>query len=100
MLSFLNTNGKWSWTKNMFLKNKETLRFGKQDIDGNLITSQNGLNSLYLETFGQRIRARPINVNLVNLKGLKEELCAERIKLCKLIKSLELEKSFEKTEEK
>ena len=81
----MNTNGMWKLTKKMFPKNRETLPFAKKDFDGHLITSQNGLKSLYIETFVHRLRDRPIKDNLKHLRTLKEELCAERITFCKLV---------------
>ena len=52
-----------------------------------MITSQNKLKTLYLETFVHRLRSRPMKAELEGLRKLKEELCEERIKLSKLTKS-------------
>ena len=80
----VNTNGMWSIKRKIFPKNKETLPFAKQNFDGKLITSQENLKTLYLETFIHRLRSRPIKNELIWLKEMKEELSAERIKLSKL----------------
>ena len=83
----LNTNGMWSIKRKMFPKNRETLPFAKQDFDGKLITSQESLKTLYLETFEHRLRSRLMKVDLQWLRKLKEELCSDRIKLAKLSKT-------------
>ena len=83
----INTNGMWNIKRKMFPKNKESLPFAKQDFDGNLITSQSKLKTLYLETFVHRLRSRPIKQELMTLRIMKEELCEERLKLAKITKS-------------
>ena len=75
------------YKRKLFPKNKESLPFAKQDFDGNLITSQHGLKTLYQETFIHRLRYRPIKNELSHLEILKGELFSERLKLCKLAKS-------------
>ena len=64
------------------------MHFAKQEFDGKLITSQNKLKTLYLETFVHRLRHRPMKEGLEWLQELKEELCDDRIKLCKLNKTI------------
>ena len=83
----ININGMWNIKRKLFPKNKETLPFAKQNFDGKLITSQDGLKKLYLDTFIHRLRCRPIKHALSNLKKMKDELFAERLKLAKLSKS-------------
>ena len=83
----VNTNGMWNLKRKIFPKNKESLPFAKQDFDGKLITSQNSLKTLYLETFVHRLRHRPMKDELLFIQKIKEELCEERIKLSKLSKS-------------
>ena len=83
----VNTNVMWNLKRKMFPKNKETLPFAKQDFIGKLISSQKNLKILYLDTFVHRLRSRPMKEYLIWLKNLKEELCSETLKLCKLKKS-------------
>ena len=83
----VNTNGMWNLKRKLFPKNKETLPFAKQNFVGKLITSQEGLKALYLETFIQRLRYRPIKHELSDLKVIKDELFSERLKLAKLVKT-------------
>ena len=83
----LNGHGMWKVKRKIFPKNRESLPLAKIDFDGKLITSQNKLKSLYLETFIHRLRSRPIKDELQWLRELKEELCNERIKLSKLTKT-------------
>ena len=68
-----NTSGVWKIVRKVFPKNNETLPFAKKDFDGNLISSQNDLKKLYLNTFQNRLRHRQIKPGLEDLKTLKEE---------------------------
>ena len=83
----VNTNGMWNIKRKHFPKNRETLPFAKQNFCGELITSQEKLKTLYLETFVNRLRCRPIKYELLYLKMIKEELFSERLKLAKLKKT-------------
>ena len=83
----VNTNGLWNLKRKLFPENKETLPFAKQNLIGKLITSQEGLKELYLETFIHRLRCRPIKNELSQLKMIKDELFLERLKLVKLVKT-------------
>ena len=83
----LNIHGMWKVKRKICPKNRESLPLAKKDFDGKLITSQNKLKSIYLETFIHRLRSRPMKDELNWLRELKEELCSERIKLSKLTKT-------------
>ena len=83
----ININGMWNLKRKLFPKNRESLPFAKQNFDGKLITSQEGLKKLYLDTFIHRLRSRPIKYELSHLKMIKEELFTERLKLAKITKS-------------
>ena len=77
----------WKIVRKVFPKNNETLPFAKKDFDGNLISSQKDLKSLYHNTFKTRLRHRPMKPGLEDLKCLKEELCMKRIKASNLRQS-------------
>ena len=74
-----NTNGVWGIMRKVFPKTMETLPFAKKDFDGNVISSQSELKLLYLKTFKNRLRHRPIKAGLAEIKRLKDDLCHERI---------------------
>ena len=85
----VNTNGMWNLKKKVFPKNKESLPCAKKNSSGNLVTKPAQLRSLYIDTFAHRMRKRPIVSNLESLKILKENLCEERLRLCKRTKTHE-----------
>ena len=82
-----NTNGMWNLMRKTFPKHTKPIPVAKKDVEGRLITSQNELKELYLNTFKHRLRHRPMAEDLKNLEILKEELCSKRLELCKLNKS-------------
>ena len=53
----------------------------KLDGAGNLITAPGPLKDLYLETYSQRLQNREIAEGLEDIKSLKEELWARRLKI-------------------
>ena len=83
----VNTNGIWNLKRKIFPKNRETLPSAKKDFAGNLVTTQPQLKQLYLSTFSQRLRSRPMRDDYKSLKELKENLCNERLVLARMIKS-------------
>ena len=83
----VNTNGIWNLKRKIFPKNKETLPFAKKDFSGNLVTTQPQLKQLYLNTFAERLRSRPMKDDYKSLKELKENLCNQRLTLARLTKS-------------
>jgi hypothetical protein len=55
---------------------------GKKDRKGNLITNHAGLKKLYLKTYMNRLRNRPMREDFEGLKNLKEILFKLRLVLC------------------
>ena len=51
------------------------------DSRGNLVTNQNVIEDIALETFSKRLENRPIKDNLNHLKAAKEDLCSKRLGL-------------------
>ena len=64
----VNTNGMWNVKKKIFPKINPTKPTGKKNSRGQIITSPEGLKILYLETFKQRLRHRPIMEDLKEIK--------------------------------
>ena len=71
----------------MFPKNPKISPTAKLDFNGQLETNPENLKKLYLKTFQQRLRHRPIRGDLINLKYLKETLFELRLEFVKLVKS-------------
>ena len=59
----------------------------KIDLSGNLITNQDDLKQLYVETYRLRLRHRTMKPSIAYLRNLEEHLFEERIQLSKLRKS-------------
>ena len=64
----------WDLLKKKFPKFSNAVPVGKKDSKGNLITNHEQLKELYLKTYRQRMRNRPIKEKLQDLKKLKSEL--------------------------
>ena len=60
---------------------------GKKDGKGNLVTNHRDLKKLYLKTYTQRLRNRPMKEGLEELKKSKNELFNARLKLASQKKS-------------
>ena len=84
---FVNTNGMWRIKKRVFPKNPKIAPSAKLDFNGQLETNPENLKKLYLKTYQQRLRHRPIRGDLTNLKFLKETLFELRLEFVKLVKS-------------
>ena len=82
-----NTMGVWNIKKKVFPKNAESLPFAKKDTKGKVISSQNELKKLYLDTFTQRLRHRPIKPDFDQIKVLNETLCEKRLQIAASNKS-------------
>ena len=80
-------NELWKMLKNKVPKNSPPFPVGKKDMFGNMITNYEGLKNIYLNTYIQRLRNRPIKPELEAIKKLKEELFNLRFDLAKLNKS-------------
>ena len=83
----MNTTGMWGVLKKVFPKNTQPPIIAKRDFSGQIITNQETLEKLYLETYRVRLRQRPIKAEYLELKKLKESLFNLRLKLAKLTKS-------------
>ena len=76
-----------------------TVPVGKINSEGKIITDQEGLKKLYLETFLWRLRDQPIRPDLVELQDMKNYLFKTILKTCTKKKTLpwtiqDLEKVF------
>ena len=88
--SNLNGSGRkklWSLLKKKFPKSSHAIPVAKKDGKGNLVTNHKELKKLYLKTYTQRMRNRPMKADLEELKDLKEELFDIRLKLVSKKKS-------------
>ena len=77
----------WNLLKRKFPKVQSTFPVGKKDEKGNLITNHIGLKKLYLRTYMNRLRNRPMKEQFEELRELKQVLFDLRLKLCKTRKS-------------
>ena len=68
-------------------KNSPTIPVGKKDKSGNIITNHLGLKKLYLETYKQRVRNRPIKAGFEEIERLKDDLFDLRLEIAKTNKS-------------
>ena len=82
-----NVNGMWGLKRKIFPKNVEQLPTAKKNVENRIISSQNELKKLYLDTFKHRLRHRPMNNDLKYLETIKEELCKRRLVYASLNKS-------------
>ena len=73
----------WKILKRKSPKNKPSIPIGKKDSKGNLISNHLGLKKLYLKTYKQRLRNRPIQTGFEELQELKMVLFKLRKNLCK-----------------
>ena len=67
----INVNGMWGLKRKIFPKNIKQLPTAKKNFDGRIISSQNELKQLYLNTFQHRLRHRPMTDDLKHLETLK-----------------------------
>ena len=77
----------WKVLKNKYPKISQPTPVAKIDNKGNLITKHQDLKKLYLKTYKQRMRSRPIKEELDDFKKLKENLFHMRLKLAEEKKS-------------
>jgi len=80
-------NKMWKMLKQMHPKVSPAVPVGKQDLSGNIITNHEGLKHLYLNTYINRLRDRPISPGFERIKDLKMNLFEMRLKLASSIKS-------------
>ena len=77
----------WKLLKKKFPKMLTAIPVGKKDRKGNIITNHEGLKHLYLQTYVNRLRNRPIKPDFEDIKIMKTELFELRLKLSKSCKS-------------
>ena len=77
----------WGLLKKKCPKVRSTVPVGKKDRKGNVITNHKGLKKLYLKTYINRLRSRPIKEEFEDLKNLKLVLFNLRKELCDKQKS-------------
>ena len=61
----------WGLLKKRFPKSSQAVPVGKKDGKGNLVTNHRDLKKLYLKTYTQRLRNRPMKKGLEELKKCK-----------------------------
>ena len=77
----------WKVLKSKYPKISQPTPVAKTDNKGNLITKHEDLKKLYLKTYKQRMRNRPIKDGFDDFKVLKENLFHMRLKLAEEKKS-------------
>ena len=77
----------WKLLKKNYPKILTAVPVGKKDGKGNIITNHEGLKKLYLQTYVNRLRNRPIKPDLEEMMKLKTELFELRLQLSKKEKS-------------
>ena len=77
----------WKLLKRNYPKIVPAIPVGKKDRKGNIITNHKGLKDLYLQTYVDRLRNRPIMPGFEDIKNMKTELFNLRLDLAKRRKS-------------
>ena len=77
----------WKKLKEMYPKITSAVPVGKQDKSGNIVTNHESLKHLYLYTYINRLRNRPIRAGFEEIKQLKTNLFEMRLKLASNLKS-------------
>ena len=85
----VNVNGIWKVKKKLFPKHNHDFPAMKQNHEGKMISSKQGLLDLYESTFIHRLRQRPIRKEYQEIFEMKIKLCHQRLKLSSLNKSEE-----------
>ena len=80
----------WKLLKKYYPKIETAVPVGKKDGKGNIITNHVGLKRLYLQTYVNRLRNRPINPDFEEIKKIKMELFNLRFELSKSKKKVNL----------
>ena len=71
----------WKMLKKKFPKNSSVVPVGKKDKDGKIVTNHSELKHLYLATYTQRLRNRPIKEEFEEIKSMKEDIFKNRLKI-------------------
>ena len=82
-----NTNGMWKIKKKVFPKLSQAKPTGKKNMAGQIITNPEALKLLYLNTYKHRLRHRPMQDDLKEIKELKDTLFYLRLDIAKQSKS-------------
>lgn len=77
----------WKLLKRNYPKVSTAIPVGKKDRKGNIITNHEGLKHLYLQTYVNRLRNRPIKSGFEEIKKMKTELFELRLELAENRKS-------------
>ena len=78
----------WKVLKKNYPKISASVPVGKKDRKGNIITNHEGLKQLYLQTYINRLRNRPIKLDFEEIKKMKTELFELRLEISKQQKSV------------
>ena len=82
------TQGVWETLKKTFPTNPPTLPAAKiNSINGRLVSDEQGLKDLHLETFSHRLRRRPVQPGYEELYSLQQELVRKTLLLTQYNKS-------------
>ena len=79
-----NPIGFWKIKRKIFPKNGQANPVSKINSEGRLISHPVELKQLYIRTYLNRLRHRPIKPGLEFIKTIKEQLCHKRLELAKL----------------
>ena len=80
-------NKMWKILQKNYPKHLSAVPVGKRDKSGNIITNHTELKHLYLKTYVNRLRSRPMKPEFEDLKNMKTNLFDLRLKASKLRKS-------------
>ena len=71
----------WDLLKKKIPKNSMAVPVGKTDGSGKRVSNHKDLKHLYLKTYENRLRNRPIKEDLCDMKDLRDELFNIRLKI-------------------
>ena len=77
----------WKLLKKYYPKVSTAVPVGKKDGKGNIITNHEGLKHLYLQTYVNRLRNRPMHSDFEEIQKMKMKLFELRLQLSKKRKS-------------
>merc|ERR1712240_34100 len=77
----------WKILHKYYPKHLNAVPVGKKDRSGNIITNHKELKHLYLETYMNRLRNRPIKPGFEKLQDMKNDLFQLRLRASKIRKS-------------
>ena len=86
----LSGNGRkkmWKLLQKNYPKILSAVPVGKKDKKGNIVTNHEGLKHLYLQTYINRLRNRPVKPEFEEIKDMKMKLFDKRLELSNKRKS-------------